>query len=235
MLSLNHSLPAIARRRRGAGFPPPQPVVFPAHAFGYWEGQGQSNMTGFNQVGDAPANLRVVNPNIEMMTNDPGWRPYILLDNGESETVDGAVYDGTGTALKDAMVEVWQADADGVYPGGRDPRGLGDPNFSGWGRKAGDPVTGEWTFETIRPGAVPFPDGRMQAPHITFWVVARGINVGLQTRMYFPEDDTAADPILTRIEHQNRVPTLIAGKTGEGQYRFDIRLQGEGETIFFDM
>jgi len=154
---------------------------------------------------------------------------------GERIAITGAVYDGTGTALKDAMVEVWQADADGVYPGGRDPRGLGDPNFSGWGRKAGDPVTGEWTFETIRPGAVPFPDGRMQAPHITFWVVARGINVGLQTRMYFPEDDTAADPILTRIEHQNRVPTLIAGKTGEGQYRFDIRLQGEGETIFFDM
>ena len=94
MLSLNHSLPAIARRRRAAGFPPPQPVVFPAHAFGYWEGQGQSNMTGFNQVGDAPANLRVVNPDIEMMTNEPGWRPYILLDDGESVTVDGVVYDG---------------------------------------------------------------------------------------------------------------------------------------------
>ena len=74
----------------------------------------------------------------------------------------------------------------------------------------------------------------MQAPHITFWLVARGINVGLQTRMYFPEDDTAADPILSRIEHQNRVPTLIAEKTGEGQYRFDISLQGDGETIFFD-
>lgn len=94
MLSLNHSLPAIARRRRAAGFPPPQPVIFPAHAFGYWEGQGQSNMTGFNQVGDAPPNLRVVNPGIEMMTNAPGWRPYILLDDGESETVDGQVYNG---------------------------------------------------------------------------------------------------------------------------------------------
>lgn len=94
MLSLNHSLPAIARRRRAAGFPPPQPTIFPAHAYGYWEGQGQSNMTGFNQVGDAPANLRVVNPDIEMMTNDPGWRPYILLDEGESETVDGVVYTG---------------------------------------------------------------------------------------------------------------------------------------------
>lgn len=154
---------------------------------------------------------------------------------GERLAITGTVYDGTGTALKDAMVEIWQADADGIYPGGRDPRGRGDPNFSGWGRKAGDPATGEWTFETIRPGAVPFPDGRMQAWHITFWVVARGINVGLQTRMYFPEGDNAADPILTRIEHQNRVPTLIAKKTGDGAYRFDIRLQGDGETIFFDI
>ena len=153
---------------------------------------------------------------------------------GERITVSGTVYDGTGTPLKDALVEIWQADADGIYPG-NDPRGQGDPNFTGWGRKAGDPATGEWVFETIRPGAVPFPDGRMQCPHITFWIVARGINVGLQTRMYFPEDDTASDPIIARIEHQNRVPTLIAEKTGEGQYRFDIRLQGEGETIFFDI
>ena len=94
MLSLDHTLPAIARRRRAAGFPPPQPVIFPAHAYGYWEGQGQSNMTGFNHIGDAPANLRVVNPGIEMMTDEPGWRPYILLDDGESETVDGQTYVG---------------------------------------------------------------------------------------------------------------------------------------------
>lgn len=154
---------------------------------------------------------------------------------GQRISITGTIYDGTGTALKDAMVEIWQADADGVYPGGRDPHGPGDPNFSGWGRKAGDYATGEWRFETIKPGAVPFPDGRMQAPHITFWVVARGINVGLQTRMYFPDEDNASDPILTRIEHQNRVRTLIAEKVGEGQYRFDIRLQGEGETIFFDI
>ena len=153
---------------------------------------------------------------------------------GTRITVTGIVYDGTGTPLKDALVEIWQADADGIYPG-NDPRGPADPNFTGWGRKAGDYATGEWVFETIRPGAVPFPDGRMQAPHVTFWIVARGINIGLQTRMYFPEDDHGADPILARIEHQNRVPTLIAEKIGDGQYRFDIRLQGDGETIFFDI
>ena len=153
---------------------------------------------------------------------------------GEPITIGGVVYDGTGTPLKDGMIEVWQADADGIYPG-NDPRGPGDPNFTGWGRIAGDYDTGAWSFETVKPGAVPYPDGRMQAPHITFWIVARGINIGLQTRMYFPDEDNAADPVLSRIEHQNRVPTLIATKEGKGAYRFDIRLQGEGETIFFDV
>lgn len=152
---------------------------------------------------------------------------------GERITIAGTVFDGTGTPLKDALIEIWQADADGIYPG-NDPRGPADPAFTGWGRAAGDYGTGEWAFETVKPGRVPFPDGRMQAPHVSFWIVARGINIGLQTRMYFPDEDNSADPVLTRIEHQNRVPTLIATAEGPGKYRFDIRLQGEGETIFFD-
>ena len=168
--------------------------------------------------------------------NDLGDSMVNDKTKGKRITVTGIVYDGTGTPLKDAMVEIWQADAEGLYPG-KDPRGQADPNFTGWGRKAGDYDTGEWVFETVKPGAVPFKDGRMMAPHITFWVVARGINIGLQTRMFFPDEAgaNAQDPLLTLIEHQNRVPTLIAEKTGEGAYRFDIRLQGEGETIFFDV
>ena len=168
--------------------------------------------------------------------NDLGDSMVNDKTKGERITVTGTVYDGTGTPLKDAMVEIWQADAQGFYPG-NDPCGQADPNFTGWGRKAGDYDTGEWVFETVKPGAVPFKDGRMMAPHITFWVVARGINIGLQTRMFFPDEAgaNAQDPLLTRIEHQNRVPTLIAEKTGEGAYRFDIRLQGDGETIFFDV
>jgi protocatechuate 3,4-dioxygenase alpha subunit len=153
---------------------------------------------------------------------------------GAAITVTGCVWDGTGTPLKDAMVEVWQPDADGLFAAG-DPRGAGDSNFTGWGRFAGDYDSGEWSFDTVKPGAVPFPDGRMQAPHITFWIVARGINIGLQTRMYFADEDNSADPILTRLEHQNRVPTLIAQATAPGQYRFDIYLQGDKETVFFDV
>lgn len=154
---------------------------------------------------------------------------------GDRITVTGTVFDGTGTPLKDALIEIWQADANGIYRHG-DPRGPGDPHFTGWGRAAGDYDSGKWSFDTIRPGAVPFPDGRTMAPHITFWIVARGINIGLHTRMYFPDEPlNDADPWLTRVEHQNRVPTLIAVQEGEATYRFDIHLQGPRETVFFDV
>ena len=165
---------------------------------------------------------------------DLGARMVNAETKGERITVKGTIYDGTGTPLQDALVEIWQADAAGLYPG-NDPRGAADPNFTGWGRKAGDYDTGEWQFDTIRPGAVPFPDGRMMAPHISLWIVARGINIGLNTRMYFPDADNSADPLLTRIEHQNRVATLIAEKETDGVYRFDIYLQGEKETVFLDV
>ena len=165
---------------------------------------------------------------------DLGARMVSAETKGERITVKGTIYDGTGTPLKDALVEIWQADAAGLYPGNA-PRGAADPNFTGWGRKASDYDTGEWQFDTIRPGAVPFPDGRMMAPHISLWIVARGINIGLNTRMYFPDADNSADPLLTRIEHQNRVATLIAEKETDGVYRFDIYLQGEKETVFLDV
>ena len=155
---------------------------------------------------------------------------------GERIRVKGSVIDGKGMALKDALVEIWQADAKGLYNSPFEMRGAADPNFTGWGRTAGEMDTGEFVFETIKPGVVPFKDGRPMAPHITFWIVARGINLGLHTRMYFPEEEAAnkADPILTRIEHQSRVPTLIAVKEGS-DYRFDIHLQGDLETVFFDI
>ena len=156
---------------------------------------------------------------------------------GERISISGIVYDGTGTPLRDAMIEIWQPDAAGLFPSANETRGAADPNFTGWGRSPGDMETGEFTFETVKPGAVPYPDGRMQAPHITAWIVARGINIGLHTRIYFDDepDANATDPILTRLEHQNRVPTLLAKKQDDGTYRFDIHLQGPLETIFFDI
>ena len=131
---------------------------------------------------------------------------------GERITVTGRVIDGTGTPLKDALIEIWQADADGLYNSPSEMRGIADPNFTGWGRCPSGMETGQFHFDTIKPGRVPFPDGRLMAPHITFWIVARGINIGLHTRMYFGDEEAAnaEDPVLARIEHGVRVPTLIA-------------------------
>jgi protocatechuate 3,4-dioxygenase alpha subunit len=155
---------------------------------------------------------------------------------GERITIKGRVIDGAEKPLGDCLVEIWQADADGLYPSPAEPRGTADPNFTGWGRMPADGVTGEFVFETIKPGRVPFGDGRMQAPHVSLWIVARGINLGLSTRMYFDDEPeaNAADPILGRLEHQTRVETLIAPREGD-TYRFDIHLQGAKETVFFDI
>lgn len=155
---------------------------------------------------------------------------------GERITVRGHVIDGAGAPLRDALIEIWQADAAGLYNSPSEMRGAADPNFTGWGRCPTDMQTGEFVFETIKPGRVPFRDGRLMAPHITFWIVARGINIGLQTRMYFGDEQKAneEDPILQRIEHKVRVPTLIARAEGN-TYHFDIHLQGENETVFFDI
>jgi len=155
---------------------------------------------------------------------------------GERVTVSGYVIDGTGNPIRDCVIETWQADAEGIYNSPSDTRGTADPNFAGWGRFPVDGETGEYRFETIKPGRVPFTDGSMMAPHITFWIVARGINLGLHTRMYFGDEEqaNADDPILNRVEHLMRVPTLLAERNGN-TYRFDVRLQGENETVFFNI
>ena len=170
-------------------------------------------------------------------SEDPGCRMVNEATRGERITINGCVYDGTGAPLTDAVIEIWQADAAGLYPSPEEPRGRADPNFSGWGRSPADMESGEFSFETLRPGAVPYPDGRLQAPHITFWIVARGINLGLHTRMYFDDEARAnkADPILSSIEPCQRVETLIANRESEATFRFNIYLQGDNETVFFDM
>ncbi|WP_283193326.1 protocatechuate 3,4-dioxygenase subunit alpha [Rhizobium sp. AN80A] len=162
---------------------------------------------------------------------------YDEQTQGTRITIRGTVYDGGENALKDALIEIWQADAAGLYNSPGETRGTADPTFLGWGRSPGDMETGEFVFETIKPGSVPFRDGRWMAPHVTFWIVARGINIGLQTRMYFSDDEAAnaQDPVLARIEHKARISTLIGKKEGDSTYRFDIHLQGDKETVFFDI
>ncbi|WP_299843989.1 protocatechuate 3,4-dioxygenase subunit alpha [uncultured Jannaschia sp.] len=151
---------------------------------------------------------------------------------GEAITVEGHVFDGTGAPLRDALLELWQADANGRFAG----EDGSDPAFDGWGRQPTDGETGLYRFETVRPGRVAWPDGRMQAPHIGLWIVARGINVGLYTRVYFEGDPAnEEDPLLARVEHGERRATLMARAGEDGVWRFDIHLQGPKETVFFDV
>ena len=156
---------------------------------------------------------------------------------GERIRIEGVVHDGLGAPVKDVLIEVWQANSHGRYRHPEDQRALPlEPDFTGFGRVVPDFGTGLFSFETVKPGPVPGLDGRQQAPHLTLWLVARGINIGLHTRLYF-EDETeanAADPILSRIEQPVRRDTLIARRDGDG-YRFDIHLQGDRETVFLDI
>lgn len=161
---------------------------------------------------------------------------------GERIRIEGQVIDGSGTPLLDALIEIWQANANGRYNHLKDQRKKAlDRTFRGWGRTGTDFETGVYTFETIKPGPVAGRSGhRDMAPHINFWIVARGINIGLNTRMYFSDEKkaNADDPVLNLIEQESRRPTLIAERTkrkSEVVYRFDIRLQGDGETVFFDI
>jgi protocatechuate 3,4-dioxygenase alpha subunit len=162
---------------------------------------------------------------------DLGLSPIADGARGDLITITGQVIDGTGWALRDALLESWQPDAAGKFPGQEGA----DPNVSGFCRFAADPDSGVFTLRTVKPGPVAVRGGAMQAPHISLWIAARGINIGLHTRIYFEDEDNSADPLLNRIEQKNRVPSLVATKTGAGEYRFDIRLQGAGETVFLDI
>ena len=146
---------------------------------------------------------------------------------GARVAVRGRVIDGVGMVMRDAMVECWQADPEGRFP----PEAA--EGFHGFARSGCDD-DGYWRFETVRPGAVPFADGRPQHPHMTLMIFARGINLGLQTRLYWPDVDIDADPALQRIEHRDRRATLVAREV-DGGLELDIRLQGEDETVFFDV
>lgn len=165
-----------------------------------------------------------------------GESPIAEGAKGEVVAIVGQILDGTGWPSRDAVLESWQADAAGLYPGQKGA----DPAVLGFCRFAADPETALFTLRTVKPGPVAMPDGTAQSPHIALWIVARGINIGLMTRIYFDDLDRDGDPVLRRIEHRQRVETLIAkpdGRTAQGEprYRFDIRLQGPDETVFLDM
>jgi protocatechuate 3,4-dioxygenase alpha subunit len=151
--------------------------------------------------------------------------------------IEGRVLDGDGLPINDAMLEIWQADAQGRYAHPRDSRARTNALFKGFGRSATD-KDGAYSFDTVKPGAVAGPDGKPQAPHIVFCIYSRGMLRQVYTRLYFSDEAVnTADPILTLVPADRRA-TLIAHKEMRGElavYRFDIRVQGENETVFFDI
>ena len=169
-----------------------------------------------------------------------------LIDEDRSELVapdhpsvvriEGTVYDGAGDVVPDAMVEIWQANPAGRYNDPKDDREdlpLGPETFSGFGRSA-TVDGGKFYFVTLKPGALPDPRGQAQAPHIWVSVFARGLLKRAVTRLYFPEEEEAnqSDPVLSSIDDPELRRTLIAVDEG-GFLRFDIRLQGDNQTLFF--
>jgi protocatechuate 3,4-dioxygenase, alpha subunit len=157
---------------------------------------------------------------------------------GERVRIEGHVLDGDRLPVPDALVEIWQANAYGRYnhPGDQGPAPL-DPSFLGFGR-SGTENEGLYWFETIKPGPVAFDGERLQAPHICVTVFSRGLLNHLVTRLYFADEPAnASDPVLLCVPEERRA-TLLANRQQEGTmavYRFDIILQGEGETVFFNV
>ena len=145
----------------------------------------------------------------------------VAPDAAAAIRIEGGVFDGTGTPVSDAMVEMWQADGDGVYR----------TDF-GWGR-CGTDADGRYAFATIKPGRVPDGESRLQAPHVTMLVFARGLLKPVHTRVYFGDeaDANAEDSVLAAVDPDLR-STLVARATGQA-YEFDVRLQGDRQTVFF--
>jgi protocatechuate 3,4-dioxygenase, alpha subunit len=186
-----------------------------------------SQLTPFNTVG----------PFFKLLVRDrPEGTDCLVSDatRGERITISGRLIAGDGAPVDDGLVEIWQADADGRYHHPDDPNHHdADPAFTGFGRAA-TAAGGSFTFRTIRPGVVPGANGEQQAPHILVSVMARGVMSRCWTRIYFEgEPLNDIDPILRLVPAERR-DTLIARRRADAEYVFDIVLQGEKETPFFD-
>jgi protocatechuate 3,4-dioxygenase, alpha subunit len=155
---------------------------------------------------------------------------------GERVTIEGRVVDGDSKPVPDAMLEIWQANSQGKYAHPDDTQNKpSELNFQGFGRIPTDD-DGKFRFTTIKPGPVPGPDGKLQAPHLAVSVFMRGLLRRLVTRIYFPdESENSQDYVLNLVEPERR-GTLIAKKTASlGALEWNLVLQGDGETVFFDV
>jgi protocatechuate 3,4-dioxygenase, alpha subunit len=156
--------------------------------------------------------------------------------SGQRLRIEGRVLDGDGAPVPDAMLEIWQADAQGRFSDPQDKRAIANTTFRGFGR-CGTDAKGAYAFDTIKPGTVPDPDGKPQAPHVLLAIFARGMLLHLYTRIYFDgEAGNATDPVLALVPADRRSTLIATRKAGAANvYHFDVRLQGGNETVFFDV
>ncbi|MGP4017024.1 protocatechuate 3,4-dioxygenase subunit alpha [Saccharopolyspora sp. 5N708] len=155
----------------------------------------------------------------------------VAADHAGAFVLHGKLTDGNGDPVPDGLVEIWQADEQGRFDHPDDPRPQSS-SWQGFGRCPTD-SEGQFWFRTVKPGPLPTPGGATEAPHIDVTVLARGMLNRVVTRVYFPDEEqaNAADPVLSEVDSARR-GTLLATADERG-YRFDIRLQGDGETVFF--
>ena len=173
-------------------------------------------------------------PNGKYAWNDAFSNNLLTPDvSGERIRIEGFVFDGDGANVPDAMLEIWQADSQGRFSDPQDSRAQPNSSFRGFGR-CGSGDEG-FSFETIKPGAVPGLDGKPQAPHIVLAVFGRGMTMQSMTRIYFDDEPANVSDEVMALVPADRRDTLIAKKTAPGVYRFDIHLQGDTETVFFDV
>ena len=184
-----------------------------------------------------PTPSQTVGPFFEFGLLRPPQPELVSPETPDSIRIEGTVFDGQGMPVPDAMLEIWQAAPSGRYAHPEDFRSdlPMDPSFSGFGRNGTD-AGGVYWFRTVKPGIVPWVDGRPQAPHLNVSVFARGLVHRLVTRMYFPDEAEAiaADPVLASIMDPVARATLIA-VDGDGVLHFDLHLQGEGQSCFFQI
>jgi protocatechuate 3,4-dioxygenase alpha subunit len=184
-----------------------------------------------------PTPSQTVGPFFHIGLGYGSFEELVPADRHGAIRIEGIVSDGEGAPVNDALIEIWQANEAGRYAHPEDRRTelALDEDFAGFGRCATDEL-GRYGFVTVKPGRVPGPNGGMQAPHIEVSVFGRGILKRLATRIYFPGEEQAnrEDPILSLIEDPDLRSTLLATED-DGVYRFDIHLQGDRETAFFDV
>ncbi len=159
----------------------------------------------------------------KVFETDLGLKSFVDISDEDMINITGTIFDGSNCPVFDVMIETWQCDPAGIFS-----------HDKGFCRFMPNLKSGKFSFNTVKPGFTKNFDGNIQSPHISFFIVARGINQPLITRMYFNEKETKNDYLLNKIKKQKIKKTLIAKKIDEKKYLFNIFLQGANETVFFD-